>query len=331
MLGWCAGLCAAGIVAVARHSAGLALPAVDWGTGAGALALLTVLCVGLALVLGPLLARRTTGTACCLLLGLVVLVPLPSPGWPPPGWVFAVCDVGQGDALALRAGPGSAVVVDAGPDPALVDRCLDRLDVERVPLLVLTHFHADHVDGLAGVYAGRRVGEVDVTSVREPAERAAFVDARDRRRRPWCRRTAPPGSSATSPCRRSGRRREPPAYDGPNNASVVLLVTVRGVRILLTGDVEPEAQVALARAWPGLRADVLKIPHHGSRFQDLDFLRGLGARVRSRRRARTTTTGTRRRRRWTRSRRRARRSSAPTATAPSWWSRATALGVVTER
>ena len=56
-------------------------------------------------------------------------------------------------------------------------------------------------------------------------------------------------------------------------------MTVRGVRILLTGDVEPEAQVALARAWPGLRADVLKIPHHGSRFQDLDFLRGLGARV----------------------------------------------------
>ena len=60
---------------------------------------------------------------------------------------------------------------------------------------------------------------------------------------------------------------------------MVLLVTVHGVHILLTGDVEPEAQVALARAWPGLRADVLKIPHHGSRFQDLDFLRGLGARV----------------------------------------------------
>jgi competence protein ComEC len=60
---------------------------------------------------------------------------------------------------------------------------------------------------------------------------------------------------------------------------VVLLVTVRGVRLLLTGDVEPEAQAALARAWPGLRADVLKVPHHGSRYQDLDFLRGLGARV----------------------------------------------------
>ena len=278
VLGWCAGLCAAGIVAVAQHSAGLALPAVDWGTGATALAVLTGLCLALAVVLGPLLARRTTGTACCLLLGLVVLVPLPSPGWPPKGWVFAVCDVGQGDALALRTGPGSAVVVDAGPDPALVERCLDRLDVERVPLLVLTHFHADHVDGLAGVYAGRRVGEVDVTSVREPAQRAAFVD------REIADAAVVPaygGSRVVGDVTLQTLGPPPGAAvrDGPNNASVVLLVTVRGVRILLTGDVEPEAQLALAAAWPGLRVDVLKIPHHGSRFQDLDLLRGLGARV----------------------------------------------------
>ena len=44
---------------------------------------------------------------------------------------------------------------------------------------------------------------------------------------------------------------------------MVLLVEVAGVRILLTGDVEPDAQAALARAWPGLQVDVLKVPHHG--------------------------------------------------------------------
>ena len=66
---------------------------------------------------------------------------------------------------------------------------------------------------------------------------------------------------------------------GPNNASVVLLVQVRGLTVLLTGDVEPEAQAALARALPGLGVDVLKVPHHGSRHQDLDFLTSLGARV----------------------------------------------------
>ena len=69
-----------------------------------------------------------------------------------------------------------------------------------------------------------------------------------------------------------------PATTSPNDASVVLLVEVRGVRILLTGDIEPEGQAALARAYPGLQVDVLKVPHHGSRYQDEDWLLSLGAR-----------------------------------------------------
>lgn len=54
---------------------------------------------------------------------------------------------------------------------------------------------------------------------------------------------------------------------------------VRGVRVLLTGDVEPPSQLALQRTWPGLAVDVVKVPHHGSRFQDTDWLLGLGASV----------------------------------------------------
>ncbi|MCW2854070.1 MAG: internalization-related competence protein ComEC/Rec2, partial [Nocardioides sp.] len=64
-----------------------------------------------------------------------------------------------------------------------------------------------------------------------------------------------------------------------NDASVVLLVEVRGVRLLLTGDLEPEGQAALAGTLAGLDVDVLKVPHHGSRYQDLDFLTSLDAEV----------------------------------------------------
>jgi len=283
-LGMLAAWSAAGIIAVAESFAGLTLPAFDWGTSALALTALTGLCVAAAAIAPRVLGRPGPTVGCTALVAVVVLVPLPTPGWPPTGWVFAMCDVGQGDALALNAGGGAAVVVDAGPDPAAVDRCLDRLDVTRVPLLVLTHFHADHVDGVAGVYDGRRVGEVDVTGLPEPAERVHAV----------ARASGPLRVPGYGEQRTIGQARlqvlgpvpgvefHGSAADegsGPNNASVVLLAEVRGVRLLLTGDVEPEAQTALARSLPGLTVDVLKIPHHGSRHQDLAWLTSLGARV----------------------------------------------------
>jgi competence protein ComEC len=64
-----------------------------------------------------------------------------------------------------------------------------------------------------------------------------------------------------------------------NEASVVLLVQVAGLRLLLTGDLEPEGQQTIARVVPGLHVDVLKMPHHGSRYQDEDWLLSLQPRV----------------------------------------------------
>jgi len=285
VVGWVAAGCAAGIIAVARHSAALATPAIDWGTGPVALAVLTLACIAVAFGTRRLLARRTPTLLLALALGVVVLVPPPTPGWPPEGWILAACSVGQGDGLVLNAGDHAAVVVDAGPDPELIDRCLDRLDVRRVPIVVLTHFHADHVDGLSGVYDGREVGEVHVTSLAAPEAR---VDAVQRATGGGAlvpaygvtRRVGEVTLQVVGPV--PGAVQRGSAADegsGPNNASVVLLAEVGGVRILLSGDVEPEAQRVLRRTLPGLGVDVLKVPHHGSRYQDVGWLTSLGARV----------------------------------------------------
>ena len=171
-----AGWCVAWILLVAERGASLPTAAISWGSGPLALTALTALCVGLAIVAPRLLARRLTGLGCCVLMLLAVLVRVPTPGWPPRGWLMVACDVGQGDGLVLATGaPHEAVVVDAGPDPRVIDRCLDDLGVRRIPLVVLTHFHADHVDGLPGVLDGRRVGALWVTRLQDPPGGVSLV------------------------------------------------------------------------------------------------------------------------------------------------------------
>ncbi|MDO8308292.1 MAG: ComEC/Rec2 family competence protein [Actinomycetota bacterium] len=272
---------AAWIAAVARAASQAPLAVLPWPSGAAGVALLALAVAGLAAVRhwSPGLLRAASPgalLAMALALGLWLVSPPERRSWPPPDWLVVMCDVGQGDMLVLHAGPGAAVVVDAGPDPALADGCLARLGVDRVPVVALTHFHADHVDGLPGVLRGRDIGSVLVTPVRDPPEEAAAV-ARLLADRGLAAAVARPGQVGIT-----GQvawqvlwpRRVIADGSFPNNASVVLLVEVRGRRVLLTGDVEWAAQSALlpdlAALVPRLAArgiDVAKVPHHGSADQ----------------------------------------------------------------
>lgn len=288
LLARCAGWPAGWIAAVARAGAGLPGARVDWPDGWPGGALLAVL-TALAVYGARYVPRHPWATAgCAVLLLLAVVRPPPLTrivtGWPPPGWTFAMCDVGQGDATVLAAGDGTAVVVDAGPEPALVDSCLRDLGVTRVPLLLLTHFHADHVTGLPGVLRGRAVGAVETTTFPEPREQSDFV-----------RRTAAAARVPVVPVAPGERRRvgplswrvlwpragPGPVTGEPNDSSVALLVRIAGgPTLLLPGDLEPAAQQSLLRDNPALPpVDVLKVAHHGSAHQDPGLLRHIRPRL----------------------------------------------------
>ncbi|MGZ4654661.1 ComEC/Rec2 family competence protein [Oryzihumus sp.] len=285
-LAWLAGLPTLGIAEVGRMAAQVPMGQLPWPDGAPGAVLLAVVSL-LVLLMAPWLAA-TVRRRPVLLLGVALLVaaaaaPTTSWSWPPLAWQVVACDVGQGDGLVLSTGPGHAVVVDTGPDPAPMDACLSRLHVTVVDAVVLTHFHADHVDGLPGVLHGRTVRQVLTSPVRDPPEGAAQVD------RQAAAAGVPVQPLYAGDDLRFGSLRAHVVWPDrviregsvPNNASVVMVVQDAGLRVLMLGDVETPAahQVFLALRHEGeaRRFDVLKVAHHGSSLQDPQLVAATGA------------------------------------------------------
>lgn len=272
------GVCVQGLVWVA--GLGDAFPGAAVTVGSGPMSVLLTLAACLAAVrFMPELLRRPWVVAGLVgALAIYLVQPWSGPGWPPGEWRVVVCDVGQGDGTVVRAGPGVVVVIDTGPDPKLMDRCLTRLGVRRVALLVLTHGHADHVGGIAGVATGGRTVDEVLMPV-TPRVKAGLLAA------------APSLSARTGDAYDVGEAHLLIVEGGgdsgglvddgtgdsaaENNASTVGVITSGGVSLLFGGDVETETQDAIADREHA--ATVLLVPHHGSSRQAEPFLAGTHA------------------------------------------------------
>lgn len=207
-----------------------------------------------------------------LAISLALLVPTAAALAPVkhPGEEIIALDVGQGDSIVVRAGD-KVILVDGGGRsgsasfgestllPLLVDRGIQHLDA-----VVLTHAHPDHCGGIPAVLDNLGVGEIWITPRRFNGECAAAVLASTIRSRTPIHlvhdgdRLVAGALHATAmlapgPFRRSQE----------NNCSIVLRVQIESHRLLLTGDIERDAEARIADR--RLACDLLKVAHHGSR------------------------------------------------------------------
>jgi competence protein ComEC len=194
-------------------------------------------------------------------------------------WQVGNCDIGQGDAMVINLGKQRGVVVDVGPDPQLIDRCLKQFGITKVSILILTHFHADHVEGLPGLLKGRSVGQVWVSPQIDPAFESDRVQH-------WLKEIPQIPVTAGFTAQIQGERGainlqaiwpKLGAQDTPNNSSIVMKINSADFSLLAAGDIEPIAQSQLVQQIS--QVDLYKVAHHGSRFQDLNFMRALSPRI----------------------------------------------------
>ena len=130
---------------------------------------------------------------------------------------------------------------------------------------MISHSHADHLQGLSGI-GKREVGEIwsnkELTSISTRVVRSGF-------------RSEVGSSKIEILWPETGAESfESVSGDGSaeNNRSVVALVELDGVRALITGDIEPGAQSEILDGLP--KVDVIKVPHHGSKYQELELFNG---------------------------------------------------------
>ncbi|MHA6525283.1 ComEC/Rec2 family competence protein [Tessaracoccus sp. G1721] len=284
--GWLAGWCSQPILWLAEAGAALPSATWDWEASTSGMAVVVVAVAAAAMVL-PSILRSPLGGAALLVVVIAATLVRPIPlGWPGP-WAAAFCDVGQGDSTVLAAGQGAAVLVDAGPEAAPTEECLTSLGVTSVPLLILTHWHADHTGGAAEIIARYRPQLILTRAGTHPPwllDAARAVAAEVRRAEPGQQLTVGEvrwrTASVWEPA--GGGVPEAEGEGSPeNDASVVGVAEVRGLRVLLAGDAEPAGQSVALRAAEvhgvSLNAHVLKLPHHGSSRQEPRFFAASGA------------------------------------------------------
>lgn len=196
----------------------------------------------------------------------------------PDDWAIAACEVGQGDAVLVRSG-SAIMLIDTGPEPAPLAACLDRFAVDRVDVLVFTHFDMDHRGGAEAL-----VGRADVV-LHGPvpdAEAAAMV-AGFTQSGAQAQEVSAGQSGMLGECRWRSLWPKPrdPVYPYGNDASVVIDIT--GCRVpdaIFLGDLSAQSQRSLvaSRAIDRTYA-VVKVAHHGSADQDHSLYEGLDAAV----------------------------------------------------
>ena len=221
----------------------------------------------------PLLRFRWT----CVWLWLFWVLAATAPVLAAPPLQIDFFDVGQGDAALITSPTGKTVLIDGGPPEAqhrLVARLRARLPHADRPLdlILLTHRHLDHLGGLAHV-----IEEVGTELYLDPAfehptpayaklvtELAAHhVPVRDAH----AGRQIDLGGGAVLTLLGPPSPPLTRTRSDVNANSIVARLDYGHVRVLFAADMEPQTERwLLAQDRSALRADVIKVPHHGGHY-----------------------------------------------------------------
>ena len=192
----------------------------------------------------------------------------------------AVLDVGQGESVALCSG-SEAALVDCGSSNSYVDAgsvaadALQSAGIRRLSAVIVTHYHADHTNGLTEVLTRLPVDTLYLPDIEDE------YGVRDR----LVSLAAHQGADVvfvTEPARIALGEAVLTVYPpllttgDLNEQGLTALATAGDFDLLITGDMAGQTEQLLAQTYPLPNVEVLVVSHHGSRYSsDESFLRAI--------------------------------------------------------
>lgn len=186
---------------------------------------------------------------------------------PPAQFTASFFDVGQGDSAAVRSPSGACILIDGGQDRHKLKSLLFSAGIRKIDLLILSHSHADHLNGLIELVEGYNIGLVLIGGAADNSPQyREFQVAIQEGHIPYL--VAKEGmqlevgpdlelivlsdSDTVS------------AASDLNNESVVVKLKYEDLSLLFPGDIENEAELELLDWKQELQSSILKVSHHGS-------------------------------------------------------------------
>lgn len=184
-------------------------------------------------------------------------------------------DVGQGDCIHIRTPQGENILVDGGGSlkgndydvgKKVLLPYLLKNGVGHIDLAIITHLDADHYKGVTSVMKDLQVSNIALfqgTNEHTVLQNIQLLCAENNSKLTFVKKSdkihIDDSITINVLYPEKGLKGEE-----ENNNSLVLLLEYRGHKILLTGDIEKEAEAILIKENKRLHAEVLKVPHHGS-------------------------------------------------------------------
>lgn len=176
-------------------------------------------------------------------------------------------DVGQADSMLIETPGGKSMLIDAGnnADSDMVVSYIKNKKINKIDVLVGTHPHEDHIGGMDVVIKSFDIGKIYMPKASSTTK--TFEDVLNALKAKGLKVTTAAAGVSIDLDKGTGCEILAPigsGYGDINNYSVVIKLTFGDTTFLFAGDAEELSEKEMLNKGYDLKADVLKIGHHGS-------------------------------------------------------------------